>query len=186
MNGLICKAGDIGSACLEAKTKEKVFFVAGKSLGPLEGHTLVIIKALHELRSSGAHFHEQLADVLRNEGFKPTLADADLWIRDAGDIHEHACICVDDAIFVGKEPDSFCHNLKKICGCKLNGVKEPTYHLGGNFGRDRDSTLHHRAKTHINKIMQNHERKNGSKPRKRRKFSSLLARVLGHLKATHW
>ena len=89
MNGLICKAGDTGSAHSEAKTKEKVFFIAGKSLGPLEGHTLVTIKALCGLRSSGACFHEQLGNVLRNEGFKPTLADADLWIRDEGDVCEH-------------------------------------------------------------------------------------------------
>ena len=106
MNGLICKAGDIGSAYLEAKTKEKVCVIAGKGFGPLEGHTLIIIKALCGLRTSGARFHEQLADVLRNEGFKPTLADADLWIRDAGDVCECVCICADDAIFVGKEPDS--------------------------------------------------------------------------------
>ena len=94
------------------------------------------IKALCGLRSSGACFYEQLGDVLRNEGFKPTLADADLWIRDAGDVCEFVCICVDDCIFVGKEPDSFHHNLKKICGHKLKGVEEPTCHLGGNFGCD--------------------------------------------------
>ena len=104
--------------------------------------------------------------MLRNEGFKPTLADADLWIRDAGDVCEHVCICVDDAIFVGKEPDSFCNNLKNICGCKLKGVEEPSYHLGGNFGCDQDGTLHCGAKTCIEKIMKNCERKNGSKPKK--------------------
>ena len=136
MNGLVCKAGDTGSAYLEAKTKEKVCFIAGKGFGSLEGHTLIIIKALHGLQSSGARFHEQLADVLRNEGFKPTLADADLWIRDAGDACECVCICVDDVIFVGKNPDIFYNNLKKICGYKLKGVEEPTHHLGGNFGRD--------------------------------------------------
>ena len=94
MNGLVHKAGDTGSDCLEAKTKEKVCFIAGKGFGSLEGHTLIIIKALYGLQTSGARFHEQLADVLRNEGFKPTLADADLWIRDAGDVCECVCVCV--------------------------------------------------------------------------------------------
>jgi len=41
-----------------------------------------MIKALHGLASSGAHFHKQLSDALRNEGLKPALADADLWTRE--------------------------------------------------------------------------------------------------------
>ena len=39
MNGLVCKAGETGSAHLEAKTKEKVCFIAGKGFGSLETHT---------------------------------------------------------------------------------------------------------------------------------------------------
>ena len=93
-NNMKSAAGDISSAHLEAKTKEKVCFIAGPEFGPLEGHTLVIYKAIYELRSSGARFRESLADNLKNEGFTPTLADADLWHRDAGECYECACLCV--------------------------------------------------------------------------------------------
>ena len=54
MNDLDLAAGDIGSAYLEAFTREKVCFVAGKEFAPFghEGHTMVVIKALHGLKTS--------------------------------------------------------------------------------------------------------------------------------------
>jgi hypothetical protein len=53
LNGLKTWATDIGNAYLEAETSEKVFIIAGPESGELEGHTLVIFKALYGLRSSG-------------------------------------------------------------------------------------------------------------------------------------
>ena len=54
MNGLVSKAGDTSSAYSEAETKKKLCLIADKGFGPLEGHTLVMVKAFHELRSSSA------------------------------------------------------------------------------------------------------------------------------------
>jgi Reverse transcriptase (RNA-dependent DNA polymerase) len=53
INGLELWGADFGNAYLEAKTKEKVYIVAGPDFGPMEGHTLLIDKALYGLRSSG-------------------------------------------------------------------------------------------------------------------------------------
>jgi hypothetical protein len=61
--------GDISSAYLEAYTQEKVYFIAGAELGPLQGHLLVIERALYGLRTSGARWHDRLADVLRDMGY---------------------------------------------------------------------------------------------------------------------
>ena len=66
LNGLDLWATDIGNAYLEAETKEKVYIIAGKEFGDLEGHILVIHKALYGLRSSGLRWHEILADCLRD------------------------------------------------------------------------------------------------------------------------
>jgi hypothetical protein len=44
---------DISNAYLEAKTKEKVYIIAGKEFGNLEGYVLLIKKALFRLRSLG-------------------------------------------------------------------------------------------------------------------------------------
>ena len=55
---------DIENAYLEAKTKEKVYIVAGPEFNELENHLLIINKALYGLQSSGLRWHEKLADTL--------------------------------------------------------------------------------------------------------------------------
>ena len=57
---------DIGNACLEAFTKEKVCIEAGLEFRDLQGRNLIILKALYGLRTSGLHWHERLADCLRD------------------------------------------------------------------------------------------------------------------------
>jgi hypothetical protein len=52
LNSMELWATDIGNAYLE------VFIVAGPEFGELEGHMLIISKALYELRTSGLHWHE--------------------------------------------------------------------------------------------------------------------------------
>ena len=49
LNGLKFWAADVSNAYLEAKTKERVYIVASPEFGPLEGHTLIIYKALYGL-----------------------------------------------------------------------------------------------------------------------------------------
>ena len=44
---------DIGNAYLEATTKEKLYIVAGLEFEELQGHILVICKALCGLKHSG-------------------------------------------------------------------------------------------------------------------------------------
>jgi hypothetical protein len=46
-------ATDIGNAYLEAYTAEKLYIVAGPEFGELDGHMLIISKALYGLRTSG-------------------------------------------------------------------------------------------------------------------------------------
>ena len=141
LNHLNIMVGNIGNAYLESYTNEKVVFTAGPEFKELEGHTLVIVKALYGLRSSGARFHEALANTLRKEGFVPTKVDPDLWMRPAGTCYKYICVYVDDLLVVMKEPSTFFENLSKKHGYKLKGVGDPEYHLGGNFGCDSDGTL---------------------------------------------
>jgi hypothetical protein len=56
--GLETWATNIGNAYLETKTKERVYIHAGPKFGELEGHTLVIFKALYGLHTSGLRWHE--------------------------------------------------------------------------------------------------------------------------------
>ena len=168
LNGLNVMVGDISNAYLTSKTRERVGFIAGPEFRERQGHTLIIIQALYGLRSSGARFHEKLADSLRMEGFQPSLADPDLWYRDAGDCYEYICVYVDDLAAVMKNPEEFFQRLQdpKLHGYSLKGVGTPEYHLGGNFGRDPDGTLWWGAKTYIEKMLGNYEHQFGSLPKK--------------------
>ena len=70
LNGLELWSTDIGNAYLEAKMKEKVYIIAGPEFGELEGHTLIIFKALYGLKSSGLRWHEKFSDTLCDLGFQ--------------------------------------------------------------------------------------------------------------------
>jgi hypothetical protein len=61
LNGLDLWATDIGNAYLEAKMSELLFIVAGPEFGDLEGHMLMIYKALYRLCFSGLRWHERFS-----------------------------------------------------------------------------------------------------------------------------
>eukprot|EP00977_Amphora_coffeiformis_P023320 scaffold13003_cov122-Amphora_coffeaeformis.AAC.1 len=142
LNGLHLTGGNIGNAYLEAYTKEKVCTIAGPEFGPLQGHMLIIDKALYGLHTSGARFHAKFADTLRTLGFTPTYADPDVWIRDGGDCYEYIVVYVDDIFTALKEPVIFYDIIQsEPWNYKLKNVEEPKYHLGGDFFRDSDGTM---------------------------------------------
>jgi len=69
LNDLEVCAGDIGNAYLNAKTREKVYIIAGPEFGPeLAGKRLIIDKSLYGLKTSAARFHEHLSIKLRSLG----------------------------------------------------------------------------------------------------------------------
>ena len=81
-----------------------MYFIAGAEFGDLEGHTLVIFKALYGLRSSGLRWHERFADCLRDMGFTPSKAEPDIWMRPNGDAYEYIGVFVDDLAIVARNP----------------------------------------------------------------------------------
>jgi hypothetical protein len=73
---------DIGNAYLEAYTGEKVIIIVGPEFGPLEGQTLLIVKLLHDLQSSGAHCHSKFADTVHKMDWFLSNADPNVWMKD--------------------------------------------------------------------------------------------------------
>jgi hypothetical protein len=166
LNGLHLTGGDIGNAYLEAYTKEKVCTIAGPEFGPLQGHMLIIDKALYRLRTSGARFHAKFADTLRTLGFTPTYADPDVWIRDGGDCYEYIVVYVDDIFTALKEPVIFYDAIQsEPWNYKLKNVEEPKYHLGGDFFRDSDGTFCYGAQTYVKRMSENYEQLFGEPPK---------------------
>ena len=165
LNDLEIMVGDISSAYLEAFTQEKVYFIAGPEFGPLEGHLLVIVRALYGLRTSGARWHDRYADVMRIMGFHPCKADPDVWMKDCTTHYEYVLVYVDDLMFIGKKPQEFFDSLKDEHGFNLKGVGTPSYHLGGDFFRDPDGTFAWGAQSYVAKMLINYETMFGSKPK---------------------
>ena len=69
---------DVGNAYLEAYTDEKLCINAGPEFKELQGHLLIMIKALYATRSGGARWHGRLFDILQELKFKHFKADPDV------------------------------------------------------------------------------------------------------------
>ena len=164
LNGLQLWATDIGNAYLEAETKEKLCITAGPEFGKLQGHTLVIHKALCGLRTSGLRWHARFADCLRDMGFQPCRAEPDVWMRKNGESYEYVATHVDDLAFAMKDPQSFVDTLKNRHGFQLKGTGPITCHLGANFERDQEGVLCMMPKKCIERVCDGYERMFGEKP----------------------
>ena len=166
LNDLKIYSADVGNAYLEAKTKEKVYIIAGPEFGDLTGHTLIIYKALYGLKTSGAAFHARFAETLRSMGFKPSKNEPDVWLHPAGNHYEYICVYVDDLLIMMKDPEKFTNELQSAPhNYILKGVGPPTYHLGGDFYRDEDGTLCWGAKTYVKKMVATYESLFGEPPK---------------------
>jgi hypothetical protein len=174
LNGLETWATDIGNAYLEAETSEKVFVIAGPEFGELEGHTLVIFKALYGLRSSGLRWSEKFSLCLRDMGFFPSLADPCIWMRRVGDLYEYIAVYVDDLAIASKDPAGIIRALTEIHEFKLKGTGPIEFHLGCDFFRDEEGVLCFAPRKYIEKLVASYERMFGSKPKTNKVTSPLV------------
>ena len=165
LNKLELWGADIGNAYLEAKTKEKVYIIGGTGFGDLEGHTLIIYKALYGLKSSGARWHEKLVDSLRDLGFRQSKADADVWMRQDSDVYEYIAVYTDDLAIASRDPKKIIDALEKDARFKLKGVGPISYHLGCDYTRDADGTLSVGPRKYIEKMIGAYEQMFGETPK---------------------
>ena len=164
LNSLDVWATDITSAYLEAFTSEKVCIIAGPEFKALQGHLLIIRRALYGLRSSGACWHEHLADCLHAEGFEPCRAEPDIWLRRNGDLYEYIAVYVDDLAIAMMEPEEFVEALKSRHKFHLKGTGPLEFHLGADFCRDSDGVLCMAPSKYIDRLISSYERMFGEKP----------------------
>ena len=165
LNNLMLYGADVGNAYLEARTKEKIFFIAGPEFGEHEGHIFIINKALYGLRTSGARWHERFADTLRDMDFTPSKGDGDVWMRPGKKSYEYIAVYVDDLCIAAEDPDEIIKLLTNKYKFKLKGVGPLSYHLGCDFYKDKDNVLCYAPKKYIEKIMGNYELMFKMKPR---------------------
>ena len=164
LNNLEICAADVGSAYLEAYTREKLFIIGGPEFKELEGHTLLIDKALYGLRTSGGRWAERLADVLLRLGWNQTKVDAAIWIKDMGTHYEYICVWVDDLLFMSRDPMSIIEELKKEF--TLKGVGKPEYFLGADmkYVEEPEKVFTMGSSTYVKKILGQFEKLMGYPP----------------------
>ena len=166
LNDLELWGTDIGNAYLESYTKEKVAFIAGPEFGDLQGHTMIIVKALYGLRTSGARWHDRLFDALTIMGFRPSRADPDIWMRQKDGHYEYIAVYVDDLLIASKEPSVIIVALEAHPNLfKLKGTGPIKFHLGCDFFRDDTGTLCMGPKTYIERMCAQYESMFGVKPK---------------------
>ena len=143
LNDLEIWGADVGNAYLEAYTDEKLCIIAGPEFKELQGHLLIMIKALNGTRSGGARWHDRLFDILQELKFKPSKADPDAWMspEPRGTCYEYIAVYVDDLAIAAKDPQAFCNELKKKYNLKLKRVGPLEYHLGCTYKKGPDGTL---------------------------------------------
>ena len=81
LNNLELWGADVGNAYLQALTREKLYIVGGPEFEELQGHVLVMYKALYGTRSGGACWHDKFFDIHHDMSFKPSKADPDIWMK---------------------------------------------------------------------------------------------------------
>ena len=150
LNGLDVMVGDVSNAYLHAKTKERVYTVAGPEFGALEGKTMVIEQACYGLRASNAAFGELLSAVLRQLGWLPSRADPKLWFRDAGTHYEYLATYVDDLMVFSTDPKKRLAEIQETF--ELKGVGGPEYFLGGDIGITREGVMYSGAQKYVTTV----------------------------------
>ena len=107
-------ATDIGNVYLEALTSEKVCIRVGPEFGPdLEGHLLIIYKALYVLRLRGKAFGQMLQECLLELGFVPSLAKTSIYMQKCPttDHYDYVATYVDNLAIVMKDQQAFIDQL---------------------------------------------------------------------------
>ena len=157
LNGMKVLAADISSAYLMADTKELMYTRLGPEFRDWAGKRAIIRKALYGLIGSCAQFHRHLCIELDRIGFKPSKADPDLWLRDAGDHYEYVAKYIDDILIMSRNPKSILESLQKPKGpYDFKGVGSPEYYLGGDiriyYEGDSIVELSLSSKTYVKRI----------------------------------
>ena len=140
LNDIDVLSSDIQNAYLTAPCRERVYTTAGPEFGPADcGKTMLIVRALYGLKSSGAAFRSFLADHLWDIGYRPSRADSDVWMRPAvkpcGFKYWEYILCyVDDIMVISHKALQTMESIRsKKFKFKNDKIETPTQYLGGGL-----------------------------------------------------
>ena len=140
LNDLDVCAADIRNAYLQAPSSQKDYIICGPEFG-LEnvGKPALITRALYGGKFAGRDFRNHLRDCMSNLGFKPCLADPDVWMRRAtkpegGDYWEYVLLYTDDCLAISHRAEAILRNeIGRYFMLKEESIGEPDIYLGGKL-----------------------------------------------------
>ena len=138
LNDLDVQAADVENAYLTAPCKEKVWTIAGPEFGSDQGKPLIITKALYGLKSSGAAYRAYFAQTLDELGFRPSIADPDVWMRaavkpDGEEYYEYILCYVDDILAISFDATLPLKSIMKHFKFKKDKIEPPEFYLGARM-----------------------------------------------------
>ena len=139
LNDLTVLLADIQNAYLTAPCREKIYTKAGPEFGPTDcGKIMLIVRALYGLKSSGAAFRSFLADHLWEIGYRPSKADADVWMRPAikgnGFKYWEYILCyVDDILVISHQASKTMKSIGHKFKFKGDKIEPPKQYLGAGL-----------------------------------------------------
>jgi len=135
LNDLKILACDILNAYLTAPCREKFYCTAGPEFGSDRGKTMIVVRALYGLKSSGAAFRSFLAEHLYDIGYVPSPADPDVWMRpavknDGFKYWEYVLCYVDDLLAISHNPSGTMKSIEAKFRLKNDAAEIPENYLG--------------------------------------------------------
>jgi hypothetical protein len=129
------KQMDIKTAYLNAPISEEVYLQQppGFEQKDNNGKTLVckLLKSLYGLKQAGRNWYHTLRDYLISLGFKPTISDSCLFVRQFNGRFQYACIWVDDIIYVSQnQHDAKQFETDMTQRFKVSDISELNWFLG--------------------------------------------------------
>ena len=93
--------------------------------------------------------------MLREQKYFVSKADSSVWMSD---MDEYIAVYLHDLLVASKNPKAIIDILKDVYNFKIKGDGPINYHLGCNFGRDKDGTLYSEPRQYIEKMLDSYVR----------------------------
>ena len=140
LNDLDIMSCDLENAYLNAPCREKIWFEGGLECGEDKGKVCVIVRSLYGLKSAGAAFRAALAQILQDLGYKSSLADPDVWMREAVKTNGHKYyemlfVYVDDILALSHQAKESIQEITNFFKAKDGSIKPPEIYLGADVAK---------------------------------------------------
>ena len=136
LNDLEVKQSNVANVFLCSPCEEKIWTTLGPEFGPDAGKKAVIVQALYGLKSAGVSYGRHIADCMRMMGYKPCLADSDIWMKpmvrpdDGFEYYAYILLWVDDCLAIHHDATSALQELDKYFQMKNGAITDPDIYLG--------------------------------------------------------